>query len=267
MTRLNAKNNAKSTLSSAINASTTSFSVVNGAVFPAAPFLVTIGEEIIRVNTKSSNTFSNVQRGYENTTASSHNIGDVVENRFTAGTLAELGQEIDEHAGDTSNPHSVTKSQVGLGNVENYGLATQTEAEAGAINNKYMTPLRTKQAIEDATVSLMPVSGGTLENYVEKTITLSGTSTTINLSQGNVFKHTLTGNTTYTISNAVGSIAHSFTLIITQSSVARTITFPSSLKWQNGEIPDMSGEGKTYILTFLTVDGGTNWFGMFGGEF
>ena len=24
---------------------------------------------------------------------------------------------------------------------------------------------------------------------------------------------------------------------------------------------------KTYVLTFVTVDGGTNWLGMFGGEF
>ncbi|OUN01112.1 MAG: hypothetical protein BAA04_13615 [Firmicutes bacterium ZCTH02-B6] len=51
------------------------------------------------------------------------------------------------HAGRTDNPHGVTKSQVGLGNVENYGIATQAEAEAGTATNKYMTPLRVAQAI------------------------------------------------------------------------------------------------------------------------
>lgn len=53
----------------------------------------------------------------------------------------------DAHSGRTDNPHSVTKSQVGLGNVSNYGLATQAEAEAGTSSSKYMTPQRTSQAI------------------------------------------------------------------------------------------------------------------------
>jgi hypothetical protein len=113
----------------------------------------------------------------------------------------------------------------------------------------------------------MPISGGVLENYREKLVTLTGTTPTIDLSLGNVFTHNLTGNTTYTISNAVSGQAHSFTLIITQTSTVRTLTFPASVKWQGGEIPDMTTASKTYILTFMTVDGGANWLGMFGGEF
>lgn len=42
---------------------------------------------------------------------------------------------------------AVTKSNVGLGSVQNYGIATQLEAEAGASNIKYMTPLRVKESI------------------------------------------------------------------------------------------------------------------------
>lgn len=49
---------------------------------------------------------------------------------------------------------TLAKSDVGLGSVENYGIATQAEAEAGTTNNKYMTPLRVKQAIDKATVNL-----------------------------------------------------------------------------------------------------------------
>lgn len=64
-------------------------------------------------------------------------------------TETEIDNFLDNHVNNTSNPHSVTKSQVGLGNVQNYGIATQAEAEAGSINNKYMTPLRTRQAIEN----------------------------------------------------------------------------------------------------------------------
>lgn len=55
--------------------------------------------------------------------------------------------DLNAHITDTNNPHAVTKLQVGLGSVEDFAVATQTEAEAGIANNKYMTPLRTYQAI------------------------------------------------------------------------------------------------------------------------
>lgn len=110
-------------------------------------------------------------------------------------------------------------------------------------------------------------SGGTLEDYAEKLVALSGTTPTINLADGSVFTHTLTGNTAYSITGAASGKAHSFTLVITQTSTVRTITFPSSVKWQDGEIPDMSTASASYAITFLTVDSGTNWLAMFGGVF
>lgn len=42
---------------------------------------------------------------------------------------------------------AISKSQAGLGNVENYGVASQGEAEAGTATNKYMTPERVSQAL------------------------------------------------------------------------------------------------------------------------
>lgn len=60
-------------------------------------------------------------------------------------------EKVDAHATRTDNPHGVTKSQVGLGSVSNYGIATQAEAEVGTSGAKYMTPQRTKQAIDKLT--------------------------------------------------------------------------------------------------------------------
>lgn len=51
------------------------------------------------------------------------------------------------HATRTDNPHATTKTQVGLGSVENYPVATQAEAQTGTANNRYMTPQRVAQAI------------------------------------------------------------------------------------------------------------------------
>jgi len=75
-------------------------------------------------------------------------------------TPAGAQAKVDAHANLTNNPHSVTKSQVGLGSVSNYGLATQAEAEAGTSSAKYMTPLRTKQAI-NALQAVKSVAGKT----------------------------------------------------------------------------------------------------------
>lgn len=51
------------------------------------------------------------------------------------------------HINNKNNPHAVTKAQVGLGDVVNQGISTTAEATAGTSNVKYMTPLRTKEAV------------------------------------------------------------------------------------------------------------------------
>ena len=129
------------------------------------------------------------------------------------------------------------------------------------------TQIATTAFVKSATSNLMPISGGVLENYREKLTTVSASGGSINLSLGNVFQHTPSGNRTYSITNAISGQAHSFTLIINMGSTVRTLTFPASVKWQGGKIPDLTTKSKTYVLTFMTVNGGTNWLGMFGGEF
>lgn len=152
---------------------------------------------------------------------------------------------------------TVSKSDVGLSNVDNLSATSirsgTTKADVGLSN------------VDN--VKQMPISGGILENYREKLVTVAASGGSINLSLGNVFQHTPSGNITYSITNAVNSQAHSFTLIINMGSTVRTLTFTASVKWQGGEIPDMSEENKVYLLTFVSTNGGSNWLGMFGGEF
>lgn len=56
--------------------------------------------------------------------------------------------ELNDHMDDDSNPHAVTKSQVGLSSVENYAIATDADAIAGLANTSYMTPKKTALAVE-----------------------------------------------------------------------------------------------------------------------
>lgn len=60
--------------------------------------------------------------------------------------ISTIDLEITSHESNKTNPHSVTKEQVGLSNVSNYGIATEAEATAGTSDEKYMTPALTKKA-------------------------------------------------------------------------------------------------------------------------
>lgn len=57
--------------------------------------------------------------------------------------------DFDAHTTNKLNPHGVTKGQVGLGDVSNYSVATEEEAKTGTADNKYMTPSKTKMAIDE----------------------------------------------------------------------------------------------------------------------
>ena len=56
---------------------------------------------------------------------------------------------------------TLSKYDVGLGNVQNYGIATQTQAQEGIVNNVYMTPLRVKEAINKAVPTGTYIGTGT----------------------------------------------------------------------------------------------------------
>lgn len=81
-----------------------------------------------------------------------------------AAVLAANGGGLNEHVNNYSNPHNVTKSQVGLGNVLNYAIATIAEAQAGTSNGQYMTPLRTKDAINNLGGALVSAHADRTDN-------------------------------------------------------------------------------------------------------
>lgn len=81
----------------------------------------------------------------------------------------------------------------------------------------------------------------------------------IDLAQGVVFTKTISENTTFTISGAPTGKAATFNLILTNGGAA-TVTWPASVKWSGGNPPTLTASGID-VLTFLTPDGGTTWYG------
>lgn len=108
-----------------------------------------------------------------------------------------------------------------------------------------------------------------LKDYGETlTSNNSGTSFTLDLTVGNVFKITLTGNCTFTFSNPPASgTAGSFTLILFQDATgSRLATWPASVDWAGGTAPTLTTAANAVdVLTFVTTDGGTRWYGFSAG--
>lgn len=65
----------------------------------------------------------------------------------TSKAVNTVHEDLQGHKEDKKNPHNVTRAQVGLGNVQNYGIANDTEAKDPLVINKYMTPYTTSLMI------------------------------------------------------------------------------------------------------------------------
>lgn len=185
-------------LAADIDDTQTSFDVQDGAALPDAPNLAVIGQgagaETVLYTAKTGNTLSGVTRGFQGT-AASHPLGTKVARNFTEydyaailaninkldGDIGTVSGDLTAHEGDTNNPHGVTKAQVGLGSVQNYGMSTQAQAEAGTATNVYVAPANVKQYVDKRLLNNMiwrinngmpewSVNGGGAWNQVGKNL-------------------------------------------------------------------------------------------------
>jgi len=107
-----------------------------------------------------------------------------------------------------------------------------------------------------------------IKDYSEtKTALSAAASVTADITTGNVFSLVADQNTTFVFSNpSPTGKSCAFTLVWTQDSSDRTITWPASVDWAGGSAPDVtSGSAKIDIYTFFTMDNGTIWYGFQAG--
>jgi hypothetical protein len=80
----------------------------------------------------------------------------------------------------------------------------------------------------------------------------------IDLSLGNYFTKTISGTTTFTVSNVASSgTVNSFILDLTNGGSA-TVNWFSGVKWAGGTAPTLTASGRD-VLGFFTQDAGTTW--------
>jgi hypothetical protein len=83
----------------------------------------------------------------------------------------------------------------------------------------------------------------------------------IDLSLGNYFTKTISGTTTFTVSNvATSGDVSAFVLVLTNGGSA-TVNWFSGVTWDAGTPPTLTTSGID-ILAFFTINGGTTWRGL-----
>ena len=143
---------------------------------------------------------------------------------------------------------------------------TATTAELNYLDITTLGLTEASKAVTADANGVVSFDNGTIDEHT--TITSSSNAATINLRDGNVFEHDLTENVTYTFSNpAASGRASIFALKIIQDSTARTITWPGSVDWAAATAPTLTTTNNGVdVFVFLTVDGGTTYYGFTAGQ-
>jgi len=175
-------------------------------------------------------------------------------------------------ADGTTTNFGFTKPEVGSSN-DTWGakLNDNWDEIDGYLNVKapQASPAFTGNATFAANVSVTgdTTVGGSIKPATYEDTFVSGAGSTLDLSAGTVFLHTLSANTTFTFSNAPASgTAFAFVLKLVQGPSSYTATWPN-VYWSGGDTPAIStGSGEIDIYVFLTHDGGVTWFGFTAGQ-
>jgi len=122
----------------------------------------------------------------------------------------------------------------------------------------------------DSTVAMQDnaITRPEITDYSETVNVIGGTgggTQDIDVQLGNVVTATVdTSENTFTFSDPSASgKACSFTLILTNGG-SQTVNWPATVDWAASTAPTLTASGVD-VLTFLTVDGGSIWYGFAGG--
>lgn len=120
---------------------------------------------------------------------------------------------------------------------------------ASKASDDLVVHIRNNETIEDVKTFLQGPYG----------TTSAMTTSEVDLSKGVVFSKTISADTTFTFINVPSGRAATLNIILTNGGFA-AITWPTSVKWTDGVAPTLTSSGVD-VLTFMTPDGGTTWYG------
>lgn len=160
----------------------------------------------------------------------------------------------------TVSSTTLTFTTAPVSGTNNIFVRSVSALAAGVPNDGSVTPakLSTGGPSWDASGNLKPT--GSLQQ-----LRVAVAASAIDLSTGNYFSKTISGTTTFTVSNVpTTGTAASFILDLTNGGSA-TVNWWSGVKWAGGTAPTLTSAGRD-ALGFFTHDGGTTWTGLVLGK-
>ena len=158
----------------------------------------------------------------------------------------------------TTGQNNVTLGREAGDNVttgsNNIVIGANVEASSATVSNEI--------TIGDGNITRFRVPAAGIDNT---SAALSGTTPSVDVSARDTYTLTTSGNTTFTFTNPPSSPqVAKFTLILTAGG-SHTITWPTSVDWAGGSAPSAPASGEKNIYTFMSIDGGTIWYGFLAG--
>jgi hypothetical protein len=142
-------------------------------------------------------------------------------------------------------------STTGLINRTGAGTAATVTVPSGDLVGTSATQTLTNKTLTSPELTSAPYVNGSYRGNIVAVGALD-----IDCSAGNYFTKTISGASTFTVSNVPSSRSYSFTLELTHTSGA--ITWFSGVEWPKATAPTLT-TGKTHLFMFVTDDGGTRW--------
>ena len=137
----------------------------------------------------------------------------------------------------------------------NLVLGFASQASSATVSNEI--------TLGDTSITRFRIPGSGIDNTSEA---LSGLTPSVDVGARDTYTLSTTGNTTFTFTGAPSSgQVGTFSLIVTAGGT-HTLTWPASVDWAGGTAPDAPASGEKDIYTFMTVDGGTTWYGFLAGD-
>ncbi len=188
--------------------------------------------------------------------------GDMTAATYDPQTIVGDTFDTDNHTDGTTNKVFSATEQTKLSGIETAADVTDATnvAAAGAAMLGTAQNWSAAQNFADNTLQRANLLDyGEITNAIGS---IGGGTQDIDLTLGNVVTGTVdTSTTTFTFSNPTASDEGcSFTLILTNGG-SQTVNWPASVDWAGGTPPTLTSAGVD-VLTFITVDGGTTWYGF-----
>lgn len=153
-------------------------------------------------------------------------------------------------------------------------MATQAELDAGLagkqstlVSGTNIKTVNSSSLLGSGDLAVGDVTLTGAQTLTNKTLTglsetaVSVAASNLDLAAGNLFYKTISGNTTFTLSNVPSSgAAASFILELTNGGSA-TVGLWAGVKWEGGAAPTLTAAGVD-VLGFYSRDGGTTWRGF-----